>query len=217
MMAAMTDAAATSTEQAILDAGEELLAEGPLHDISVERIIERAAISRATYYFYFSSKFGIVTRLLERTFDEMYEVVQPFLERDQGEPPEVALRRSLQAACDLWSRHRPLMRAVGEHWHAVPELQEMWMQGVVERFTDALSQQIDRERKAGLAPKGIDSHRLAATLLWATERTLYVAGLDVDDDLPDEQSTVEPLVAIWIGAIYGRGAELVKPKRSRSR
>jgi AcrR family transcriptional regulator len=44
-------------EKAIFEATERLLAEQPLHELSVAQIITAAGLSRATFYHYFSSKF----------------------------------------------------------------------------------------------------------------------------------------------------------------
>ena len=100
------------------------------------------------------------------------------------------------------------MRAIHEHWNTTPELRALWL-GVVERFTDAIAAEIDRERATGLAPGGAGSRQIAAALLWGTERCLYVAGLGVDPDLPDEPMALEPLLALWVGGLYAgaRSAE----------
>jgi AcrR family transcriptional regulator len=169
--------------------------------LSVAQIIGAAEISRATFYFYFSSKYAVVTGLLARVMDEIYEVVQPFVRRQEGMSPEAALRESLRGAIALWRSHRPALRAVHEHWNTTPELRTLWI-SVVERFTDAVTAEIEREREAGLAPRGADSRQIAAALLWGTERVLYIAGLGVDSDLPDEEQTLEPLLSLWAGALY---------------
>ena len=78
-----------------------------------------------------------------------------------------------------------------------------------------LAAAIDRDRAAGLAVKGPSSHQLAAMLLWSSDRCLYVASLGIDDDLPGERETVEPLMAIWMGAVYG--AEPVAKRATRGR
>jgi AcrR family transcriptional regulator len=192
----------TDTEQAVFTATEALLAEAPLQELSVAQIIERAGVSRATFYFYFSSKYAVVTGLLAQIMDEIYDVMQPFVQRDRTEPAVEPLRESLQAAAEVWSAHRAPLRAVMEHWHAVAELRTLWLD-VVGRFASGLAVAIDLERKAGLAAPGIDSRRLGATLIWATERCFHVAGLSVDGDLPNEREAVEPLLAMWLGAIYG--------------
>jgi AcrR family transcriptional regulator len=191
----------SETEIAIFDATERLLAEVPLHDLSVAQIIAAAGISRATFYFYFSSKFAVVSGLLARVMEEIFEVVQPFTQRDEDVAPEEALKDSLSAAVALWASHRPALRAIHEHWNTTEDLRTLWT-GVVERFTEAVGDEIDRERKAGLASTGVDSRQIAATLLWGTERCLYVAGLGVDRNLPDEASALAPLMALWTGALY---------------
>jgi AcrR family transcriptional regulator len=192
----------SETELAVFTATERLLADVPLHDLSVADIIGEAGISRATFYFYFSSKYAVVSGLLARVMGEIYEVVQPFVQRSTDVEPQAALRNSLQSAVALWASHRPALRAIHENWNATDELRSLWT-SVVEQFTLAVAAELDRERKSGLAPAGPDSKSLAAALLWGTERCLYVAGLGVDARLPSETETLEPLMAIWTGAMYG--------------
>ena len=194
----------SETEQAIFAATEQLLGEVPLQDLSVAQIIKRAGVSRATFYFYFSSKYAVVTGLLASVMDEIYEVMQPFVRREGNAIAEEPLRESLTAAAAVWSAHRASLRAVMEHWHAVPELRTLWLD-VVNRFASGLAIGIDRERDAGLAVNGLDSRMLGSALIWATERCFHVAGLGVDDDLPSEEAIVEALLAIWLGTIYGAG------------
>jgi AcrR family transcriptional regulator len=193
------------SELAILEATEHLLATVPLHDITVAHILEASGVSRATFYFYFSSKYTVVVGLLAQIMDEIYDVVEPFRARTADEAPESALRRSLDAATEVWGTRRAAIRATVEHFHAVPELRALWF-GVVDRFIDAVANEIDRQRREGLAPQGVDSRQLAAGLMWSTERILYIAGLGVQKDLPTEKDTVDLLMALWIGALYANGA-----------
>src|ERR1700716_3752473 len=90
-------AGTSDTELAIFAATEGLLADVPLHELSVAQIIGAAEISRATFYFYFSSKFAVLTALVEHAIAEIYEVSQPSLDRVDGLPIEVALRQRIQA------------------------------------------------------------------------------------------------------------------------
>jgi AcrR family transcriptional regulator len=193
-------AGTSDTELAIFAATEELLSEVGLHELSVAQIIAAAEISRATFYFYFSSKFAVVSGLLARVMDEIFEVVLPFVQRPDEMSPQGALRESLTGATRLWRSHRPAMRAVHEHWNTT-SLRTLWI-GVVERFTAAVAAEIDRERAAGIAPVGASARPTAAALLWGTERCLYVAGLGIDPDLADEERALEPLLAMWVGTLY---------------
>src|SRR5882757_4593921 len=94
-------------EAAIFDATEKLLAEYSLRDLSVAQIIAEAGLSRATFYFYFGSKFSVAASLLGRITDETFELVQPYVSGDRTAPPDELLARSLKAAVDIWERHRP--------------------------------------------------------------------------------------------------------------
>jgi AcrR family transcriptional regulator len=195
----------SDAETAILDAAEELLATVPLHELSVAQIITAAEISRATFYFYFSSKFAVLTALVARVMDEIYTASQPFVARTKGHPTEEALASRLRAATAIWSAHRPVLRATVENWHAFPELRTLWLD-FIEGFSEAIASEIDRERALGNAPPGTDSRQLAAVVSWAIERSLYIAGLGVHDFLPDETAAAEVLTRLWLGAVYGRAA-----------
>jgi TetR/AcrR family transcriptional regulator, ethionamide resistance regulator len=190
------------TRAQILAATEGLLEHVALRDLSVAQIIEQAAISRATFYFYFSSKYDVVVGLLAKIMNDVYDFARPFIDRDDDAEPVTAMYRSLEAAAATWRTHRLALRAVSEHWNAVPELRTLWL-GVVRRFTDGVAAEIDRQRAAGLAPPGIDSRELTTVLLWATERSFYVAGLGLQSELRSEQQAVEALFAVWRGAVYG--------------
>jgi AcrR family transcriptional regulator len=206
---------AREVEEQIMTATEALLGEDPLADLSVSAICRRAGIARGTFYFYFGSKYAVVAALLARVMDEIYESMTAFA-GEEGRPqedgavsPAAALEAGLRGGWTVWTRHRLLFRVVSEQWAQVPELREMRLL-VMDRFTDAISHEIDRERSAGLAPPGIESRRLAALLLWAAERHAYVAGLGLDPELPSEEEIFDSVLQFWLRAIYGqpvRGSE----------
>jgi AcrR family transcriptional regulator len=191
----------SEAERGIFEATEALLGEVSFRELSASQIIKQAGISRATFYFYFSSKDAVLTGLLAKVMDEIFEAVRPYVERDEARDPRAAMWESLSRGAELWRRHRAVIRAVSEHWTTVPELRGLWV-GVVERFTTAIAAEIDRERAAGNAPAGLDSRRLAAVLLWGSERCFHVSGLGVDQDLPDEHAAAEALFTLWVGGIY---------------
>ena len=87
-----------------------------------------------------------------------------------------------------------------ENWGSDQELGALWF-GIMSRFADAVSAEIDFERDAGSLPPGPPSRQLAAALIWSTERCLYVAGLGVDDTFTGEEAVVDTLVTLWVGAI----------------
>lgn len=194
-----TDAASA---ESILSATLRLLAGQSFNDISVAQILTEANVSRATFYFYFASKFSVLSSLLESAMSDIFETVQPFLARAPEDPPTVALQRSIGAVTHAWHRHRLVLQAANDHWHSEPELSKLWL-SIVERFIAAGAVEIERERAAGLIASAVPSRTLASTLFWGTERVLYIAGLGIEPSLADEEAAVDALVTMWQGTLYG--------------
>ena len=190
-----------SAPESIFSATARLLARQSFTDISVAQILTEAKVSRATFYFYFASKFSVLSGLLERAMNDIFETVQPFLARSPEDPPPVALRRSIRAVTQAWHRHRAVLQAANHHWHSEPEVRSLWL-AIAERFIAAGALEIDRERAAGLITSQVPSRTLAATLFWGTERVLYIAGLGVEPSLADEEAAVDALVTMWRGTLY---------------
>lgn len=203
----------SEAEAAIFAATEAMLAEKPLGDFSVSQIIEAAGISRATFYHYFSSKLGIVSGLLARTMDELFEIASPFLFHDGGSTIEESIRLSIGEAIELWVAHRILLRTVMEHWAADVELEAQWVEAM-SRFADAVAAEIDVARKQKLLPAGLPSRELATTLIWSTERCLYIAGRGIDPALPDERGALNALTALWVNTLT---TETAPTRRTRKR
>lgn len=199
----VVDAAGVGVAEGIYAATARLMERRPFNDISVAHILAEASVSRTTFYFYFASKFTVLSGLLGRAMDDVFQTVQPFLSRSADDAPEVALERSIREVTHAWHRHRLVLRAVNHHWQTEPELRTLWLD-VVERFVAAGAIEIDRERADGMVTSLVPSRTLAATLFWGTERVLHVAGMGVDPSLPDEEAAVESLVAMWRGTLYGR-------------
>jgi TetR/AcrR family transcriptional regulator, ethionamide resistance regulator len=187
---------------AILEAAERVLERTPVHELSVAQIIGEAGVARATFYAYFESKYEVIAALMDSVMVQMYDLLLPFAERAPDVPPRAALTEVLTESARLWHRHAVVFRATHDHRHAVPELAEQWLR-VTEQFTDAVAAGIDRDVAAGLAPGGRNTRQLAASLVWSSEHLFYVAGSNLDDDLPSEEAIVATLVNLWLAAIYG--------------
>ena len=190
-----------ASAESIFSATSRLLARQSFSDVSVAQILTEAKVSRATFYFYFGSKFSVLSGLLERAMNDIFETVQPFLARSPEEPPAIALQRSIRAVTQAWHRHRPVLQAANHHWHSEPELRSLWL-AIAERFIAAGAVEIERERAAGIITSQVPSRTLAATLFWGTERVLYIAGLGVEPSLADEEAAVDALVTMWRGTLY---------------
>lgn len=195
----------SATETAIFKATEKLLAREPFADLSVAQIIERAGISRASFYHYFSSKLGVIAGLLVAVMDDIFDTASPFLHRP-GTTIVESLRISIQNAMDIWTEHRVLLRVVMENWASSDELEAQWT-GVMNRFAEAVAIEIDDERDTEHLPPGLPSRELASALIWSTERCLYIAGREAHGTDFDERAHVEVLVTLWAGTLQLGQAE----------
>ena len=189
-------------EQAVFTATEQLLRSTSIGELSVAQVLKQADVSRTTFYRYFTSKHAVVSAMLEALQSELVDVMRPWTRRGDREP-QAALTDALRAVAGVWADHRPILRASTENWHAEPEVGKPWV-AMMDRFTADVAGQVRRERDAGAAPAGVDATDLARTLVWSSERMLYLAGFGMTGD-GDEQGVVEALVAMWLGTIYGGG------------
>jgi len=192
----------TPVERDIFAATEKLLAEHNARDVSVAHILEAAGISRATFYHYFSSKWEVVNYLAASVMAEIYEHVQQFVIVDPEVSRQQALERSIAEGCAIWASHRAVLRAIVDHWREVPELRAMLL-AVLEPFRLAITEELERERAAGVAPSGPDAEQLVAALLWSSLSCLHIAGLSDVDDIPDEESAAQVLTTLWMSTLYG--------------
>jgi AcrR family transcriptional regulator len=192
-------AESSPVEDAVFAATEALLQTTAFADLTVAQILTEAGISRTTFYRYFTSKHTVVSALLGRLQAELVDVMQAWFARGER-PPEAAIADALGAVADVWARHRPVLRASTENWHAEPEIGEPWV-AMMDRFTADIARQIDRERATGAAPAGVGSEAIARTLVWGSERMLYLAGFGLYGE-GMEQESVPALVAMWQGTIY---------------
>jgi AcrR family transcriptional regulator len=204
----------TEKERAVLEATQELLATVPLSDLSVAEIIKAANVSRTSFYFYFSSKDAVVVALVKEVSREISELIQPLLHRGDA-PPEEAVRESLTNWMTVGGEHAAVLAAAAEEWPRAPEIGDVW-QGVLGKVTDSLARHIDVEREAGVAPRGVNSRSLAASLVWATERVFHVSAIGIGG-LPTTIAAIEPLVQMYMGAIYGRPLEQIAEPKPRRR
>jgi AcrR family transcriptional regulator len=222
-MAGMADADATpgrrrgrrpKTYAAVLEATAGLLQSTSLADLSVAQILAAADVGRTSFYEHFTSKDDVVVKLLRSVGAELVQQMAPLFDRG-GRSPDDAFRAGLTALIQTSSRYAPLLVAVAEEWPAIPELRMTWY-AMIGELTDRLAATIESDRAAGIAPPGADARALAASLVWSAERSFHVAMTGDEPTLVDQQTVIEPLVQLSVGAIYGRAVEPVT-RGSRSR
>ena len=185
----------------ILDACARLLESVPLHELSVADVIAEADVSRATFYFYFSSKFAVLAALVARIMEEMTEAFTQAASVPDGAAIEAVIERRVRAGIELWRANRPILHATVENWQTVPELRAQWL-AVMEQLTDWIAAELS-DRRAGSARPAELTRVDAAVLAWAMERCLYVSGLGVGDYLVGEAATLPVIKRMWVATLAG--------------
>src|SRR3954466_15715715 len=89
--------APSDAEREILDAAEALLAERSFRDLSVDELMARTGMRRATFYPYFRRLDEVAIALMRRVQGEMMEAAAPWLEAGEDVDPAPAAERAIQS------------------------------------------------------------------------------------------------------------------------
>jgi AcrR family transcriptional regulator len=189
-----------AVEAGVVEATGALLAEGAsFAELPIEQIATRAGISRSAFYFYFRDKRELLMRLTGGVADELYREAEHWWDGDGDGAAELAT--AIGEVVAIYRRHGALLRAIVETAAYDAEIAGYW-RALVGRFVVASRARIEREQAAGAVDPALPAQAIAFGLCWMTERAAY-EHLAQDGDLADG-GLVEGLLAIWLGAVYGR-------------
>jgi TetR/AcrR family transcriptional regulator, ethionamide resistance regulator len=187
-----------AVQEAVLAATEELLSEGASYaDLNIERIANRAGISRTAFYFYFRDKRDLLTRLTADVAELLYQQAEIWFS-GEGDP-EAELREALTNIAALYGEHGVLLRAIVEVSTYDDEVAQAW-HGLLGRFVDATRRRIEAEQAAGRAVAQ-HPHATAFALCWMTEHTMYQHSVEGQPFATADM--VDALVGIWLRSVYG--------------
>ena len=193
-----TTAKRAAVQAAVLEATEELLAEGNSYaDLGIEKIATRAGISRTAFYFYFADKRELLERLTEEINALLFEQANVWFS-GQGDPEE-EIRTAIANIAALYREHAVLMRVIVEVATYEAGVATFW-RSTLDRFVAATERRILEEQQAGRAHDG-HARATAFALTWMTERTLY-QDLVQEEPVPHAQ-LVDALAGIWLRSVYG--------------
>ena len=188
-----------ATEEAILDAAREALAEKGFDALTMDAIARKAFVSRTAVYFYFPNKRAVVDRLIQQVFSEMYVAASPYLDGD-GDPRRelrVSLARVMavvNANAGLLLLAAQLSGARGEH------LPDEWAPYIM-RFVERAAARIGRDQEHGIAPADIAPRLSAQALLAMVENHIT---REVVLKRGDATESVRTLSELWWRAVYSR-------------
>lgn len=183
-------------ELALREAAEELLATGRFDDTPVAEIARGAGISRATFYFYFSSKEALLASVVDDAVTGFNARILAVLSPDRTSSPAAALRASVEAAADLWWEHRIVLCASVALGTMVPEVYERARVNIaaVREPTVAL---LMRHGTVPEAEEEREATELVTALILMTERNFYDL-MRGEPSRADVDELADRLARIWL-------------------
>jgi AcrR family transcriptional regulator len=178
-------------ELKILEVLEDLLAVKSFDALTTNDIAERAGLSRASMYFYFSSKQEALVALFAKTVETLREKSRAAA--DDPAAPRDAIATAVYRTRDRWREHGLMMRVAIDQSSAIPEVGALWTE-TADIFIDAIAAIMVR---AGVpAHDGPDGARaLARAVCWMIERTFYHASADSPEALDQAAETCR---VVWL-------------------
>ena len=101
-----------SRERIIL-AATELVRRAAYAELSVDAVMREAGLGRTIFYRHFDDLGDLLVRASREAIEELYEAQSKLGQARPDDDPD-AVRRTFQAAVDVYQRHGPLLRAVAE-------------------------------------------------------------------------------------------------------
>jgi AcrR family transcriptional regulator len=183
-------------EREILDAAEELLRGARFSALTVDELMSRTGLSRASFYVYFRDRHHLIMRLTDRIGGELFEMSERWL-HGSGDPVEDA-RAAVEGIAVVYAQHGPVLRAIAEAASHDQDVEAIY-HGLIERFVVATTRRIEEEIGTGRI-KPLNARETARSLVWMNERYL----LETLGSLPAEpvDGVVETLWTIWVRALY---------------
>ncbi|ACU77677.1 transcriptional regulator, TetR family [Catenulispora acidiphila DSM 44928] len=177
-------------ERAILDTCEALLTDKGYDAVTVGDIAQGAGITRGALYFYFGSKQEVVTALVARTVEHLWERSRSTARADV---PRQAIATAMRRTVELWNEHGPVMRTAIDLSLTVPEIGNLWNQ-TADLFIEAIAAVLEH---AGVEPgdEPKQASAMARALCWMIERNFYHASQESRESLQNTSDTCEH---IWL-------------------
>jgi len=172
-----------------------------MRTVSIDHLAQGAGLSRSSFYFYFESKWQVLSALLSSLTEDIFVASSMIFDRPEGVPPEVAIEHAVSEVVAVWERHGHVFREVGDAAAAEPALQAQWDE-ILGRFIDAAAAAIERDRSAGVAIDGPPARSLAAALMWMGERNLGLMSMRSANAIRMEDM-VETVTTVWLRTVFG--------------
>ena len=187
-----------ATEEGILDAARDALADTSYRRLTMDTIAKRAFVSRTAVYFYFPNKRAVVDRLIQRTFTDIYSAAAPYV--DGAGEPRAELRRALARVVRVVDRDAHVLTLAAMQSGEEDRMPPQWAPYVM-RLVEGATARIARDQRRGIAPADIPPRLSAQALLAMVERHVT---LELIQGGGDAHQSIRVLAELWWRAVYSR-------------
>jgi AcrR family transcriptional regulator len=188
----------------ILDALERLLAKKSMAELDVEPIAVEAGITRSRFYFYYDSKHDALAALLRRLQGVLGAAYNHpdswFVGRLNTVRPRDSMRKTIDIVAKSWWPHRFVLRETSDLWAAPSTVSDAWLHAI-DSAADRVAESIERERKLGVAPPGLDARLIAEGLIWQSERIFFRVYAEIPGSMSEEDAKTVGL-ELWMRTIF---------------
>jgi AcrR family transcriptional regulator len=151
---------------------EQMLDEGEsFTELSVERLVQAAGMSRSTFYVYFEDKGDLLRAWFSEINEETVIAAAPWWQID-GSATRSDVRAVLSAIVKTYRPHTTLMAATYDAAAYDASVREL-VEGMMSTNTASLRKHIRAGQKAGFVDPQLPAAQTAAWLTWMAERGLH--------------------------------------------
>lgn len=183
----------------LLEALEEHLVTTTFTEVSVDRLVSEAGISRSAFYLHFADKTDLLRMLYGGVVVELIESAETWWSL----PPNATkaeIQRGFEILLATYRRHERVMRAVAEvvayDLQMRAEFDAMMGQAVAR-----VAQHIALGQQSGAVRDGLDPEPVATCLTWMTERVLLQVLGTADPD--EAERHLVAMVDVYWHTLYG--------------
>lgn len=197
-------ASGQETESAILQAAETVFSQKGFFGTTVAEIVERAGVSRGTFYLYFKNRDEVFSAILARVVGEMFMLSASH----QSGSPQERLEGANRAYLEIFRRHREFMRSVIQVATFDTEVAET-LNTLRGKFIERVRNHLERGLKAGVChdlDPGITSFLLVIMVEFAAYTWLSFDWQPHETPF-DFDRVVEEMSTIWSRATYKSGPD----------
>lgn len=189
----------------LLEALEEHLTTTTFTEVSVDRLVSEAGISRSAFYLHFADKVDLLRMLYSGVVIELMASAETWWSLPASASKAEVLR-GFEILLETYRRHGRVMRAVAEVAGYDTDMRAEFdvMMG---RAVGRVAQHIALGQREGSVRDGLDPEPVAACLTWMTERVLLQV-LGTADPAEAERHLVAMVDVYW-HTLYGARAEAV--------